>query len=87
MVLKDSRTIVAAPGEKIYVNTCGNSGMATGGSGDVLSGAIGGMLAAGSSVTDAAIYGVLRHSLAGDKAASELGERAMLARDIARRLS
>ena len=85
-VLKDARTVAALPDGRLYVNTCGNSGMATGGSGDVLSGAIGGMLAAGSDLCDAALYGTLRHSLAGDLAAKDLGERALLARDIAWRL-
>lgn len=85
-VLKDARTVAALPDGRLYVNTCGNSGMATGGSGDVLSGAIGGMLAAGSGLCDAALYGTLRHSLAGDLAAKDLGERALLARDIAWRL-
>ena len=85
-VLKDARTVAALPDGRLYVNTCGNSGMATGGSGDVLSGAIGGMLAAGSNLCDAALYGTLRHSLAGDLAAKDLGERALLARDIAWRL-
>jgi NAD(P)H-hydrate epimerase len=60
--------------------------MATGGSGDVLSGAIGGMLAAGSNPREAAVYGTLRHSLAGDLAAADVGERALIARDIAWRL-
>ena len=83
MVLKDARTVVALPGGRLYVNTCGNSGMATGGSGDVLTGSVGGMLAAGADVCDAAVYGVLRHSLAGDAAAAKLGERAVTARDIA----
>jgi NAD(P)H-hydrate epimerase len=85
-VLKDARTVVAFPDGRLYVNTCGNSGMATGGSGDVLSGAIGGMLAAGSNPREAAVYGTLRHSLAGDLAAADVGERALIARDIAWRL-
>ena len=87
LVLKDARTVAADPSGRIYVNTCGNSGMATGGSGDVLSGVIGGMLAEGLPVKDAAVYGVLRHSLAGDEAAELLGGRAMIARDIAWRLN
>lgn len=85
-VLKDARTVVALPDGRFYVNTCGNSGMATGGSGDVLSGTIGGMLASGSSLAEAAVYGILRHSLAGDEASSDIGERALMARDIAWRL-
>ena len=69
------------------MNACGNSGMATGGSGDVLSGVIGALLAGGQLTGfEAASYGVLMHALAGDRAAEELGERAVMASDIARRI-
>ncbi|WP_434309092.1 NAD(P)H-hydrate dehydratase [Hominifimenecus sp. rT4P-3] len=86
LVLKDACTLVAEGRRRLYVNTCGNSGMATGGSGDVLSGIIGGLLAAGMKPFDAASYGVLMHGLAGDAAACEWGERAMMAGDIVRRI-
>ncbi len=86
LVMKDAKTLVAGGGKRLYVNTCGNSGMATGGSGDVLSGVIGGLLAGGMEPFEAASYGVLLHSLAGDAAAAELGERAVMAGDIARRI-
>lgn len=86
LVLKDARTLVADGRKRLYVNTCGNSGMATGGSGDVLSGVIGGVLAGGMKPFEAAAYGVLMHSLAGDAAAEQFGERAVMAGDIARRI-
>lgn len=87
MVLKDACTLVADGSGRLYANTCGNSGMATGGSGDVLSGIIGGLLASGGlNCFEAASYGVLMHGLAGDRAAAELGERAVMAGDIARRI-
>ena len=83
LVQKDARTIVSsADGESCYVNTCGNSGMSTGGSGDVLAGISGGLLACGIKPYHAAIYGVLMHAHAGDLAAERYGERAMLARNI-----
>jgi NAD(P)H-hydrate epimerase len=60
--------------------------MATAGSGDVLSGVIGALLAQGLDVWDAACAGVVAHAAAGDLAASEIGERGLLASDITRRL-
>jgi len=87
LVLKDACTLVADGSERLYVNTCGNSGMATGGSGDVLSGIIGGLLAAGElEPFEAAAYGVLLHGTAGDQAAAETGERSLMASDLVRRI-
>ena len=83
LVLKDSATVVTDDTGRTYVNDLGNSGMATGGSGDVLSGVIGALYAAGAPAFDAAAYGVLIHAAAGDRAAEILGERAVMARDIA----
>lgn len=82
MVLKGSPTLVADPSGACYVNLTGNNGMATGGSGDVLSGAIGSFLAQGMSVLNAAICGVYIHGLAGDFAALDLSERGMIAGDM-----
>lgn len=84
VVLKDHETIIATPGGGMYVNRCGNSGMATGGSGDVLSGIIGALLAFKKvNKSMAAALGVLMHAVAGDRAAQKEGERAVIARDIA----
>lgn len=81
LVLKDARTIVTN-GVETYINLCGNSGMAVGGSGDVLSGVIGGLLAQGMKPFEAASLGVYFHGLAGDYAASEKNEYSMIAGDI-----
>ncbi len=84
-VLKDHRTAVAAEGHPLFVNTTGNSGMATGGSGDVLSGIIGGILAQQKTSADAylaATLGVYIHGLCGDRAALRLGEHAVMASDL-----
>lgn len=82
LVLKDSRTVVAKENEKVYLNTSGNSGMATGGSGDVLAGIIGGLLAQRMEPGEAARLGVYLHGKAGDAAASLKGAYGMTARDI-----
>lgn len=83
VVCKDARTVAACPErEKIYLNTSGNAGMATAGSGDVLAGMIAGLLAQGMDAEDAAVTGVYLHGVAGDMAASAYGERSMTASDI-----
>ncbi len=82
MVLKGSPTLVAVPDGVCYLNPTGNSGMATGGSGDVLSGAIGSFLAQGMSGLDAAVGGVYVHGLAGDFAAADLSPRCLIAGDL-----
>lgn len=82
VVLKDAHTAIATPDENIYFNTTGNPGMATGGSGDVLTGIITGLLAQGYAPRDAALLGVYFHGLAGDRAADIHGQMAMLASDI-----
>lgn len=81
-VLKDARTIVHADGERIYLNTSGNAAMAKGGSGDVLAGIIGGLLAQGRKAYEAACTGVFLHGLAGNKARDEKGEYSVLAADL-----
>lgn len=63
-------------------NMTGNAGMATGGSGDVLTGIITGLLAQGYAPQDAALLGVYLHGLAGDIAAKEISEEALIASDI-----
>jgi NAD(P)H-hydrate epimerase len=86
VVLKGSRSIVAAPDGRAFVNSTGNNGMAKGGSGDVLTGLIGGLLAQGCSALSAACAGVFLHGLAGDLAREELGARGMTAGDILRHM-
>lgn len=82
IVLKGHRTFIATPAGKGYFNTTGNAGMATGGSGDVLTGIITGLLAQSYSSAEAAIMGVYLHGLAGDNAAVLYGMQAMIAGDI-----
>lgn len=82
-VMKDATTIVAEPeSDDYYINTSGNDGMATGGSGDALTGIIAGMLAQGMDLAEAARIGVYIHGLAGDWAAEQRGHHSMLASDI-----
>jgi NAD(P)H-hydrate epimerase len=82
VILKGYRTLVATPEGVVYINPTGNPGMATGGSGDVLTGMVAGWLAQGLGVTSACLLAVYLHGAAGDLAAAELGETAMTAGDI-----
>ncbi|MCX7045667.1 MAG: NAD(P)H-hydrate dehydratase [Candidatus Sumerlaeota bacterium] len=82
VALKGAGTVVATPDGYAYINSSGNDGMAKGGSGDVLTGLIAGLLAQGMRAADAARAGVFIHGLAGDIAAREGHPRAMTAMDI-----
>jgi len=82
VVLKGARTIIADPGGRAYINSTGNPGMASGGTGDVLSGMIGGLLAQGVAPFDAAAAGVFFHGLAGDIAADHKTEPCLIAGDL-----
>ena len=82
IVLKDARTIVSDGSVPSYINMSGNNGMATGGSGDVLTGIICGFLAGGLDILTAALLGVYCHGLAGDAAAKEKGYYSVLAGDL-----
>lgn len=87
-VLKGSRTVIASPDGEVWINPTGNPGMATAGSGDVLTGIISGLLAQrpGDPV-GAAVAGVYLHGLAGDLAAAGLGQRSVIASDLIAHLS
>lgn len=82
LVLKGSRTIVASPDGRVCECPLGNHGMATGGTGDVLTGLVGGLLAQGVAQHEAAAIAVYVHALAGDIAAEQTSPRALLARDL-----
>ena len=81
LVLKGDKTIVANS-RKVYVNRTGNPGMATAGTGDVLTGIIASLIGQGYDVFDASQLGVYIHGLAGDIAAKKKGEHSMIASDI-----
>jgi len=85
-VLKGCGSVIADADGHYAICPLGNPGMATAGSGDVLSGVIGAMLAQGLSCWDAACVGVVAHARAGDLAAGQTGERGLLASDITRQL-
>ena len=85
VVLKGNNTLVSKDGEKVFLNETGNPGMATAGSGDVLSGIISAVLAKKDveiSTVEAAAFGVWIHGLSGDLAANDLGQTGMIAGDI-----
>lgn len=86
VVLKGSNTLVATPKGEVFFNILGNSGMATGGTGDVLAGVITSLSAQGYSDKESAEYGVYLHSLAGDNALKFKSPTALLPTDIIERL-
>ena len=85
VVLKGKNTIIT-DGNKIFVNPTGNAGMATGGSGDVLSGVIGSLIGQGLSAFDGAVLGAYIHGRAGDLAKKDKGEMGLIASDISENL-
>jgi ADP-dependent NAD(P)H-hydrate dehydratase / NAD(P)H-hydrate epimerase len=86
ILLKGAHTIVANTEGVCHFNSTGNAGMATAGSGDVLTGIITGLLAQGYEPSEAAILGVYLHGLAGDLAAEKVGQEALIASDIVEHL-
>jgi len=82
IVFKGSPTVIINPEGKLFLNPTGNDGMASGGSGDVLTGIIGSFLGQGMDPFDAAICAVFIHGLAGDLAAEEFGRRSLIAGDL-----
>ncbi len=84
LVLKGYRTVTCTPGGRMFINPTGNAGMATGGSGDVLSGMIASFLMQEKDPLRAALAAVYLHGLSGDLAAQKTGERALIAGDLIR---
>ncbi len=82
VVLKGAHTSIATPDGHVYFNSTGNPGMATGGSGDVLTGILTALMAQCYSAIDSAIIGVYLHGYAGDMAAREKGQHSLIASDL-----
>ena len=82
VLLKGAPSVVGIPSGDVYINSTGNPGMATAGAGDVLSGIIAALIGQGMKSEEAAFAGMYVHGVAGDRAASELGVRGMIATDI-----
>ena len=82
LVLKGHRTLMASPDGDLFLNPTGNSGMASGGMGDVLTGMIAGLLAQGYPKQDAMLLAVYLHGFAGDLAAKERGKEGLIASDL-----
>jgi NAD(P)H-hydrate epimerase len=82
VALKGAATVVAAPDGRVVLNPTGNPGMASGGTGDVLTGIAGAFLARGLPAGDALAAAVYLHGLAGDLAAARLGEESLVAGDV-----
>jgi len=84
LILKGAVTVIALPDGRVYLNQTGNEGMATAGSGDVLTGVITGLIAQGCDYTEAAVLGPYLHGLAGDLACEEYGSYSTIAGDLLR---
>ena len=87
LLIKGAHTLTLLPSGKMYFNSTGNEGMATAGSGDVLTGILTSLLAQGYAAEKAAVFGVFLHGLAGDHAKKQYGAQSMTATDIISHLS
>lgn len=86
LVLKGYRTLVATPKGDIFINPTGNPGMASGGTGDVLTGMMGGLICQGFDILPSLQISVFLHGLAGDEMAREIGEKSLVATDIIKKI-
>jgi NAD(P)H-hydrate epimerase len=86
LVLKGHPTLIASPKGEIFINPTGNPGMASGGTGDVLTGMIGGLICQGFDILPSLQASVFLHGMAGDEATQEIGEKSLIATDIIEKL-
>jgi NAD(P)H-hydrate epimerase len=86
LVLKGYRTLIATPKGEVFINPTGNPGMASGGTGDVLTGMMGGLICQGFDILPSIQMSVYLHGWAGDEVARELGEKSLVATDIIKKL-
>ncbi|MGB9627278.1 MAG: NAD(P)H-hydrate dehydratase [Thermodesulfobacteriota bacterium] len=86
LVLKGHRSLIATPKGDIFINPSGNPGMASGGTGDVLTGMIGGLVCQGLDILTSLKIAVYLHGLAGDEVAREIGEKSLVATDLLRKI-
>ena len=84
VILKGHQTVIAAPDGSVWINSTGNAGMATGGTGDVLTGMLAGLIAQHGAGAAALCFGVYLHGLAGDIAYKDSGEAPLMATDLIR---
>ena len=82
LILKGAHTVLADPQGSLFINSTGNEGMATGGTGDVLAGILGGLISQGLDPLQASKVGIYLHGMAGDLAASQKGTMGMIAGDV-----
>jgi NAD(P)H-hydrate epimerase len=86
LILKGYRTLIATPKGEVFINPTGNPGMASGGTGDVLTGMLGGLLSQGLDLLTSLQVAVYLHGLAGDVVARERGEKSLIATDLIEQL-
>jgi NAD(P)H-hydrate epimerase len=86
LVLKGHRTLIATPKGEVFINPTGNPGLASGGTGDVLTGMIGGLICQGFEILPSLLISAYLHGLAGDEVAQELGEKSLVATDIIKKI-
>ncbi len=82
VILKGSESVVASPSGEVHINNSGNNGMASGGMGDVLTGAVASFIGQGTEIYNSAILGTFIHGLAGDMARDKMGEFGLIAGDV-----
>ena len=87
LILKGHRSLIATPKGEVFINPTGNPGMASGGTGDVLTGMIGGLICQGLDILSSLQIAVYLHGLAGDEVAREKGEKSLVATDLIEKIS